>query len=164
MNYPELSRLVQEHVQSLFRSQKDKSFIYHNLAHTESVVKAASQIADHYQLNEKDFFIVTTAAWFHDTGYFIDSKNHEARGGEMATAFLRNNFLDEETILIVVNCILATRIPQTPKNRLEQIVCDADLFHLGTDDFTEKNVRLSDSILKKSESTLDVFRKGPRNS
>ena len=162
MNYPELSRLVQEHVQSLFRSQKDKSFIYHNLAHTESVVKAASQIADHYQLNEKDFFIVTTAAWFHDTGYFIDSKNHEARGGEMATAFLRNNFLDEETIMIVVNCILATRIPQTPKNQLEQIVCDADLFHLGTDDFTEKNklMRKETEIKKGINITKQEWRQG----
>src|SRR5258705_1659813 len=139
MNYPELAKLVQDHVLSLFRSEKDKSFVYHNSAHTEGVVRAATQIANHYQLNERDFFIVTTAAWFHDTGYFSDSKNHEAKGGEMATTFLRNNFIDEETVAAVVNCILATRIPQSPKNRLEEIVCDADLFHLGTDDFTENN-------------------------
>jgi len=139
MNYPELSKKVQDHVQSLFHSQKDKTFIYHNLAHTQSVVKAASQIANHYQLNEKDFFIVTTAAWFHDAGYFVDSRNHEAKGGEIATEFLRAQGLDEDTIRAIANCILATRIPQDPKNRLEEIVCDADLFHFGTDDFAENN-------------------------
>jgi predicted metal-dependent HD superfamily phosphohydrolase len=139
MNYAELSKKIEEHIESLFHAQKDKTFIYHNLDHTETVVKAASQIANHYQLNEKDFFIVTSAAWFHDSGYFTDSKNHEAKGAELATAFLRNNFIDEETVQAVVNCILATKIPQTPKNRLEEIVCDADLFHLGTDEFDEKN-------------------------
>ncbi len=91
MNYPELSRKIQDHVQSFFNAQKDKNFVYHNLAHTQSVVKAASQIANHYQLNEKDFFIVTTAAWFHDTGYFEDYYTHEMKGVEIASAFLRNN-------------------------------------------------------------------------
>src|SRR5258705_337740 len=57
MNYPELAKMVQDHVLSLFRSQKDKSFVYHNSAHTEGVVRAATQIANHYQLNERDFFI-----------------------------------------------------------------------------------------------------------
>ena len=42
------------------------------------------QIADHYQLNERDFFIVTTAAWFHDIGYLNGAENHEEKGAEMA--------------------------------------------------------------------------------
>jgi predicted metal-dependent HD superfamily phosphohydrolase len=162
MNYVELSKKVQDHVQSLFRSQKDKTLIYHNLAHTQSVVKSASQIANHYQLNEKDFFIVTTAAWFHDAGYFADPKNHEARSGELATTFLRNNFLDEETIQAIVNCILATRIPQSAKNRLEEIVCDADLFHFGTDDFAENNklMRKEAEARKGGKIGKDEWRKG----
>ena len=106
MNYPELSTKIQDHIQSLFKSQKDKTFIYHNLEHTQSVVKAASQIANHYQLNEKDFFIVTSAAWFHDAGYFADPSNHETKSAEMASAFLRLNGTDEETIQAVINCIL----------------------------------------------------------
>ena len=162
MNYPELSKMVQDHVQSFFRSQKDKTFIYHNLDHTENVVKAASQIANHYQLNERDFFIVTTAAWFHDTGYFMDLKNHEVKGGEIAMTYLRNNSIDEETVRAVVNCILATRIPQDPKNKLEEIVCDADLFHLGTDDFAEKNklMRKEAEAKKGSNTSKEEWRKG----
>ena len=162
MNYPELSKMVQDHVVSLFRSQKDKTFIYHNLAHTESVVKATSEIANHYQLNEKDFFIVTTAAWFHDTGYFTDYKSHEATGGEMAATFLRNNYLDEVTVMAVVNCILATRVPQSPKNQLEEIICDADLFHLGTDDFPENNKLMRKETETKKGITIskDEWRQG----
>src|SRR5436190_1616607 len=162
MNYPELSTKIQDHIQSLFKSQKDKTFIYHNLEHTQSVVKAASQIANHYQLNEKDFFIVTSAAWFHDAGYFADPSNHEAKSAEMASAFLRLNGTDEETIQAVINCILATRIPQTPKNRLEEIVCDADLFHLGTDDFPKNNKLMRKEAEAKQAINIskDDWRKG----
>jgi predicted metal-dependent HD superfamily phosphohydrolase len=162
MNYPELSTKIQDHIQSLFKSQKDKTFIYHNLEHTQGVVKAASQIANHYQLNEKDFFIVTSAAWFHDAGYFADPSNHEAKSAEMASAFLRLNGTDEETIQAVINCILATRIPQTPKNRLEEIVCDADLFHLGTDDFPKNNKLMRKEAEAKQAINIskDDWRKG----
>ena len=31
--------------------------------------------------------------------------------------------------------IMATKIPQSPKNHLEEIICDADLDYLGRDDF-----------------------------
>jgi hypothetical protein len=31
--------------------------------------------------------------------------------------------------------IMATKIPHSPRNLLEQIVCDADLDYLGRDDF-----------------------------
>ena len=31
--------------------------------------------------------------------------------------------------------IMATKIPQSPKTLLEQIICDADLDYLGRDDF-----------------------------
>ena len=40
-------------------------------------------------------------------------------------------------------------MPQAPKNLLEQIVCDADLFHLGTNKFDEK-----DKLLRKEINLL----------
>ncbi|ULT38951.1 hypothetical protein KRR40_28365 [Niabella defluvii] len=39
-------------------------------------------------------------------------------------------------------CILATRMPQKPKNLLQQIVCDADMSHFSTDSFAEKSKQL----------------------
>jgi HD superfamily phosphodiesterase len=107
------------------------------------VVTNAGLLARHYQLDDKDFFIVTTAAWFHDTGYYINgATDHERRGTEMAAAFLQTKGVDESIIYAVENCIMATCLPQSPKNLLEQIVCDADLFHLGTDEFPEQNKKM----------------------
>ena len=32
---------------------------------------------------------------------------------------------------------MATKLPQSPHSLIEQIICDADLFNLGTDMFRE---------------------------
>jgi predicted metal-dependent HD superfamily phosphohydrolase len=122
-----------------FREHSDARIVYHDLTHTQQVAAAAAQIANHYQLNDNDFFIVLTAAWFHDVGYFIDMEQHEEKGAEQIANYLRDKQVDETTINSVTNCILATKLPQRPNNLLEKIVCDADLFHFGTDEFSERN-------------------------
>lgn len=139
MNFSELLQRVAQHQLDFFQSQADPHLVYHNLPHTQGVVKAASQIADHYQLNERDHFIVVAAAWFHDSGYYVDYADHESRGAELAASFLHSQGADESVIDEIRQCILATRMPQSPHNLLQQIVCDADLFHLGTSEFADKN-------------------------
>lgn len=139
MNFSELLQRVAQHQLDFFQSQADPHLVYHNLPHTQGVVKAASQIADHYQLNERDYFVVVAAAWFHDAGYYVDYTDHESRGAELAASYLDGLGVDESIISEIRQCILATRMPQAPHNLLQQIVCDADLFHLGTSEFPDKN-------------------------
>ena len=139
MNYRLLSEQVQNHVQALYQSVNKPSLVYHNLQHTENVVSAATQIANHYQLNDRDFFIVISAAWFHDTGYLQEPRGHEERGAQEAGVFLSGLQVDNAGIEAVKQCILATKMPQDPHSLLEQIICDADLFHLGTEDFNSNN-------------------------
>ena len=140
MNYTQLLQKVKQHVIHFFKAKGDQKFAYHNLSHTEAVVSNAAKIAGHYQTTEKDTFIVITAAWFHDTGYFSgDPLDHEIRGADIAAQFLKEIGIDDDTILAVRKCIVATRMPQSPENLPEQIVCDADLYHFGTDHFAERN-------------------------
>jgi len=44
---------------------------------------------------------------------------------------------------MIQDTILATKMPQNPVTPIEKILCDADLFHLGTEDFenTDKQVK-----------------------
>jgi len=139
MNYLDILDQVRAHAATLFQAKKDNRLIYHNLQHTEQVVKAVVKIANHYQLTDQDFFIVSTAAWFHDTGYLTSFEEHEARGADSAKDFLDGKGVDPAVTALVVKCILATKMPQHPVSLLEQIVCDADLFHLGGDNFKERN-------------------------
>lgn len=139
MQYREILDQLRNHVANLFHTHKDERFIYHNLHHTEQVVENTVKIANHYQLSEQDFFIVMAASWFHDMGYLYDCREHEARGERIAVAFLEEKGVDQEVIAQVSGCILATKMPQNPTGLLQQIVCDADLFHLGSDSFKERN-------------------------
>lgn len=140
MNYNHRLDRVKEHVHHFFGTRALSQLSYHNLTHTESVVSHAVKIANHYRLEAKDTFIVVTAAWFHDTGYCNgEAKGHEERGAEMAAEFLRSDGIDEQVIEEVKGCIRATIWPQKPENFLQQIVCDADLFHLGTPEFSDWN-------------------------
>ncbi|WP_442588331.1 Pycsar system effector family protein [Pedobacter sp. AW31-3R] len=139
MNYLEVLDQVRAHVSISFHSENDSRLLYHNLLHTEHVVQAAVKISNHYKLSDRDFFIVNAAAWFHDTGYLKGFKEHEATGAESAKEFLTAKGVEPAIVESVVNCILATKMPQHPVGLLEQIVCDADLFHLGGENFKEFN-------------------------
>ncbi len=140
MDYAKLSDKVKSYATQFFKSHDDSKHVYHNLAHTEAVVANVRKIAAHYHLDEKSLFAVTTAAWFHDAGYFSGATDgHEERGAALAQNFLKENGVDDDIATMVHGCILATKFPQSPHTFLEQIVCDADLFHFGTDEFSEKN-------------------------
>jgi len=149
--YKQLIDEMTTHMTSFFESNANPSLIYHNAAHTKSVVAAAIQIGQHYDLKGKENFIVMTAAWFHDTGYCngTSAKKHEERGVELMEEYLKSKDVDPEIIERVRGCILSTKLPQHPVNLLEQIVCDADLFHLGTDNFFER-----DKLMRKEAEWL----------
>lgn len=162
MDFKVLSADIRQYVHALYRDSGNEKLIYHSLDHTESVVDASTRIAEYYHLSDKDLFIVNTAAWFHDIGYLSNPAVHEQVGADMMTAFLKDKNVDEETIAAIKNCILATRMPQRPSGLLEQIVCDADLFHLGTDEFSKRNkmMRREAELLKQREISKDDWRAG----
>lgn len=139
MDYQQLLEKIHDHVLAYYKEHENKDLIYHNLKHTQDVVAAAAQIANHYQLNDDDFFIVMAAVWFHDLGYLTNISSHEETGSELAGAYLEKHHVHTDTINLIKGCIRATRMPQSPSTLLEEIVCDADLFHLGTDDFFKKD-------------------------
>jgi len=146
MNYHQLQQEVETYVVNYFNDHHNSDLVYHNLAHTKRVVQAAIQIANHYQLKDDDFFIVYVSAWFHDTGYFIETLKHEEKGAEHAATFLTNHQIDEKIVAAVKAAILSTRLPQSPSNLNERILCDADLFHLGSDDFNERSKLLHKEV------------------
>ena len=68
----------------------------------------------------------------------VDIEHHEAQSAVLAEIFLRLHNVANEDIDAVKACILATQMPQKPVTLLDKIICDADLFHLGTADFSRK--------------------------
>jgi predicted metal-dependent HD superfamily phosphohydrolase len=140
---------AQELVTDLLRNKLNKNIHFHTLAHTQEVVAACQLMADYNQLNNDDRFALYLAAWFHDTGYTSgESAGHEDRSIELAGQFMTNHNLGDDVKQKVTGCIKATKLPQSPDNPLEEIICDADLFHLGTADFEEKSKLLRKELIE----------------
>jgi predicted metal-dependent HD superfamily phosphohydrolase len=160
MDYTDLLSQVEDFARTFFISHPDDRYTYHNLRHTEQVVDAATEIANHFQLDDEEFFIVVSAAWFHDLGYFVKRESHEQAGADMLRRFLADKGVAQTLADKAAGCVLATRLPQQPANLLERIICDADLYHLGTDDFrkTNKALRREKSLLQGTKISGQQWR------
>lgn len=138
---------AQDFVSDLFINKVNKTIHFHTLQHTQEVLAGSETMADYYHLEDEDRFALLLGAWFHDTGYSGGkAAGHENLSIQIATQFLNEQKVNQDIINKVVGCINATRLPQNPTSLIEQIICDADLFHLGTSDFREKNKLLREEL------------------
>lgn len=119
-----------------------KNYTFHNILHTYEVVEASMIIAKHCNLNPVDSELVLISCWFHDTGFSISPFNHEEYSASIAKQFLTLKRYRPKKITKIIGCIRATRLPQEPSNLIESIVCDADMFHLSTNEYWVKNQSL----------------------
>lgn len=129
-------------VNDLFNRRSTIAALFHNFDHTLEVVHNVKEIATAVKLNKTDTETVLIAAWFHDTGYLFTRDEHEERSVLIATDFLHQENFPEKRIAQIAGCIRATKVPQQPKNVMEQIMSDADLLHLGMKDSVERGEML----------------------
>lgn len=108
---------------------------YHNIKHTIDVYTQVELIGRKENIEPADMLILRTAALLHDLGFTKGYQNHEEMGAEMAREILPAFRYSHAQVERVVTLILATKLPQKPRNILEQIICDADLDYLGRTDF-----------------------------
>jgi len=138
----EIVKKVSAYVATLIREKLPPWAVYHTIEHTQEVADAAVEIAQGNKLSKSEQEVVTLAAWFHDVGYIESSDGHEEKSAAMATEFLQGQGYPQDRIDLVAGCIRATRMPQDPQNLLEEIVCDADMVHLGKKKFFERSALL----------------------
>jgi predicted metal-dependent HD superfamily phosphohydrolase len=134
----ELIKKSREYVIDFMQEHFSDEMCYHNIDHTQEVVQAAEVIGTASALSEKDLELVIVAAWFHDTGYYRGCTDHEAASADIARKFLTELGTPASDIEKATSCIMATQIPQSPGNLMEEVLCDADLYHLATTQFFEK--------------------------
>ncbi|MEO8820865.1 MAG: YitT family protein [Ginsengibacter sp.] len=106
---------------------------YHNAQHTKDVLSGAEMLANSENISGDDLVILKTAALFHDSGFLETYSDHEEISCNMARKWLPPFGYNTDEIEQICQLILATKIPQEPQNKLAQILCDADLYYMGTD-------------------------------
>lgn len=131
MEYEKLNKIILKRL----RENLPEHLSYHSVMHVKDVIDSVEKIAISENVTDEDLVLLKTAALFHDTGFLFGSKNHEEKSCEIAAEYLLEYGFSQDQLGKINGMIMATKIPQTPKNHLEQIVADADLDYLGRDDF-----------------------------
>ncbi len=116
---------------------------YHSVEHTRAeVMAAASELAAAAGLSEREADLLRVAAAFHDLGFIERPADHEICSARIAAQVLPAFAFGSHAIEQIMALILATRLPQSPRNYLEALMCDADLSGLGNENFFARSAAL----------------------
>ncbi len=127
---------AQEALLQLLQSGLPAYLTYHNAAHTIGVIKATHYLCQREGVPETNKWLLMTAALFHDAGFLRTYDEHEKASCDVAAEMLPAFGYSTEDIEAVCRLIMVTRLPQRPTTHDEKILCDADLYYLGTVEFS----------------------------
>lgn len=117
------------------RRELSGKLTYHGVHHTLDVLAVVGELCSSEGMSPYETMLLKTAVLFHDSGFVVTTTGHEVVGCNIAKEILPGYDYSVEEIDRICGMIMATKIPQSPKNRLEEIICDADLDYLGREDF-----------------------------
>jgi predicted metal-dependent HD superfamily phosphohydrolase len=133
---------VETYASEILKKELAEQLAYHDYDHTARVVAAAKEIGTVQGLDEEEMEILLMAAWFHDTGFRTRQEGHEEVSQGIAREFLDQIGFLPSKIDRVCQAIGATKMPQNPTSKLEEVLCDADMAHLAAKDFIDKAAAL----------------------
>lgn len=129
-------RAAKRYILAKLRTELSTKLYYHGMHHTLDVLRVARDLCKSEGVHGHLLKLVKTAALYHDAGFVKDKHaGHEFEGCIMARATLPKFGYVKDDIETICGMIMATKIPQSPTNLLEEIICDADLDYLGRADF-----------------------------
>ena len=131
----DILKISEDYAKNLLKDKLSSAYTYHNLDHTIQVVDKIKILAKEENISPEDTENLILAGWFHDLGYVDDADNHEEESRKIASDFLKQHQFSEERIAKIGELILATDKFYKPKNHLEEIIKDADMYHLASDDY-----------------------------
>ncbi len=138
---------LEEYIMDRMSKELPDKLLYHNIHHTGHVFRQVELLGQGEQVSQEEILLLRSAALLHDLGYIDTFDNHETRSVEYAREILPLYRFKEKQIDDICTLIMATKIPSSPSNLLEKIICDANLDHLGRADFLIQSDRLFQEYL-----------------
>jgi uncharacterized protein len=135
MKDPDLNR-AQEYARRRLHFELPPKLYYHGIHHTrDDVVPAVERLAALSDVTGEPLLLLRTAAWYHDIGWIEGRFGHEESGVRIVQEILPHFGYNNAQLDAISEMIRATRVPQSPRTSLEELLCDADLDSLGREDF-----------------------------
>ena len=121
---------------------------YHNVKHTKNVVEVAEQLAANEKIEGEQLILLKTAALFHDAGFLQHHEDHEELSCKLARKYLPDYSYSPEQTERICTLIMATKLPQSPTDLLAGLLCDADLYYMGGNQYESNANRLFEEYKK----------------
>lgn len=128
---------LRRHALRILHSELSEQLSYHGISHTLDVLRVCNLYIRREKLKPEKAKLLRIGAVCHDIGYTVSDDNHEQESADLAASLMTQYGFSKNHISTVKELILATKIPQSPKNHLEKILCDADLDYLGRSDYNK---------------------------
>jgi uncharacterized protein len=125
--YPLITQRLVAEIPSLYS--------YHSIRHTLDVIEQTEVIGRAEGLTERELVATRIAALFHDTGFLDCRKDHEQASCQIFREYIKGVAIAASDIQLIEECIMSTKIPQTPIHKPSRVICDADLDYLGRADY-----------------------------
>jgi len=119
-------------VKEFIRVSLPTSRCFHTFRHTRSVVDAAEQLAEAFQLPWAEAEALFVAAWFHATGYARNDVDYINQSIRIARYYLDNVGSPDDFKILVSSLIRSTAIGVDPCSLSERILKDAIGYYLGS--------------------------------
>ncbi|MBI2259616.1 MAG: hypothetical protein HYU67_12070 [Flavobacteriia bacterium] len=126
---------AERYIMKILEKKLSPKLHYHCIEHTKEVCKAVERIALMEGVTDEGLFLLKSAATYHDAGFIESYDKNEPVGARLAEEILPKFGYNQEHIQQIIKLIYVTQVPHNPTNKLEEIICDADLDYLGTDNF-----------------------------
>jgi len=111
---------------------------FHNLEYARKIYNQSFLLCRSEEVEQEDRLLARTAALLLFTGLTQSYHNFENRSAVICREVLPDFGYSESQIDQISNLILATKMPFTPRNRLETILIDVRMEYLGRPDYTEQ--------------------------
>jgi HD superfamily phosphodiesterase len=149
----------ENYISALLAEKLPGNIIFHNLDHSLMVKKYAETIGDQEGLNSDEMNILRICALFHNTGYVNSYKNYCEESVSIASAFLAEHKVDQQTIDHISDIIRAGSQPQNSKDKISEVLCDAEMMYIASENSIEQFDRLYEetALVKQKPVKRPVF-------
>lgn len=152
----------ENYISALLAEKLPENFSYHNFNHALQLKNYAETIGEHTGLSADEMNILRFCALFHDAGYVNSYDRWNEESIIIATAFLAAHEADQQTSDLIAEIIGATRLPQTPKGKIAEVLCDAEMMYIASENGMEQfDLLYEETAMKNPKFTKrQVFEKG----
>jgi uncharacterized protein len=127
---------LRKEIIEILNTKLSKNLYYHGAHHSFTALDVCEHYLKYENIKGHQAKLLRIGILLHDIGFIVSYENHELVSSKIAVKLMTKHDCSKTDIEIVKNLILSTKLPQKPRTKLEQIICDVDLDYLGGNNYT----------------------------